>query len=88
MAANISRGGIIAAPVDVPITTQFAGALVGPAILSATLANGVMTILFQGGELETATAVTGPWTGTGNRTGSYTETVGAAASKFYRVHNH
>lgn len=88
VAANTSRGGIVAAPIDIPITTQFAGALVGPAITSTTLANGVMTILFQGGELETAAAVTGPWAGTGNRTGTYTETLGAAASKFYRVHNH
>lgn len=87
VAANASRGGILAAPLDIPVTTQFAGALVGPAITSSTLANGVMTILFQGGELETAPAVTGPWTGTGNRTGTYTETLGAAASKFYRVHN-
>ena len=86
--ANLSRGGIISAPPDIPITPQFNGALVGPAITSATLANGLMTILFQGGELESAPAVTGPWTGTGNRTGSHTEALGTSPSSFYRVHNH
>jgi hypothetical protein len=86
--ANLSRGGIISAPPDIPITPQFAGALIGPAIISATPVNGVMTILFQGGELESAPAVTGPWTGTGNRSGTYTETLGTSPAKFYRVHNH
>jgi hypothetical protein len=86
--ANLSRGGIISSPPDIPITPQFNGALVGPAITSATLANGLMTILFQGGELESAPAVTGPWTGTGNRTGRYTEALGTSPSSFHRVHNH
>jgi len=87
VAANLSRGGIIAAPPDVTLTTQFTGALVGPAITSARLVTGVMTILFQGGELESAPAVDGPWTGTGNTSGTYTETLGAALARFYRVHN-
>ena len=85
--SNLSRGGIISAPPDISITPQFTGALVGPAVLSATLLNGGITILFQGGELESAPAVAGPWTGTGNRTGSYTETLGTSPSRFYRVHN-
>ena len=85
---NLSRGGIIAAPPDIPLATQFTGALVGPAILSATLASNVMTILFQGGELESAPEIAGPWNGTGNRAGSYTETIGTSPSRFYRVHNH
>ena len=88
VAANQARGGIIPSPPDVPITTHFAGALVGPAITSARLVNGVMTILFQGGELESALAATGPWTGSGNRTGTYTETIGGSSAKFYRVDNH
>jgi hypothetical protein len=86
--ANLSRGGIISAPPDIPITPQFDGWLVGPAITSATLVNGVLTILFQGGELESAPAVAGPWTGTGNRTGNYAEALGTSPSRFYRVHNH
>ncbi len=88
LAANLSRGGIVAAPRDVLITPQFAGALVGPAVTKATLANGVMTILFQDGELESAPTLAGPWTGTGNTSGTYAETLGTTTAKFYRVHNH
>ena len=88
VAANLSRGGIIAASADVTPTSQFTGALVGPAITSARLVNGVMTVLFQGGELESAPTVNGPWAGTGNTSGTYTETLGAAPARFYRVQNH
>jgi hypothetical protein len=89
VAANLSRGGIIAAPPDLIITPQFTGALVGPAITSADLsAGGIMTVLFQGGELESAPTVNGPWTGTGNTSGTYTEAVTTSGAKFYRVHNH
>ncbi|MCX6923020.1 MAG: hypothetical protein NT154_07405 [Verrucomicrobia bacterium] len=88
IAANLSRGGIIAAPPDVILTTQFTGALVGPAITSARLVNGVMTVLFQGGELESSPATDGPWTGTANTSGTYTETIGSSSAKFYRVHAH
>ena len=86
--ANASRGGIIASPPDVSISPQFIGALVGPAITSAQAANGVVTVLFQGGELESAPAVNGPWTGTGNTSGTYTETSGTFPAKFFRVHYH
>jgi hypothetical protein len=86
--ANLVRGGIVAAPRDVLITPQFTGALVGPAITKASLSNGVITILFQGGELESAPVLGGPWTGTGNTSGSYTEMPGTNAAKFFRVHNH
>jgi hypothetical protein len=88
VAPNASRGGIVASPPEVIIVPQFVGALVGPAITSATLVNGVITILFQGGELETSPAADGPWTGTGNRSGTYTETLGPSPTKFYRVHYH
>ncbi len=86
--ANASRGGIIASPSDVSISPQFVGALVGPAITSAQAVNGVVIVLFQGGELESAPAVNGPWTGTGNTSGSYTETNGAFPARFFRVHYH
>lgn len=88
VAPNASRGGILAAPSDVTITPQFAAALVGPAILSATLLNGFITVQFQGGELESASSLNGPWTGTGNTSGVFTQAVGTAAATFYRVHNH
>ena len=88
VAANASRGGILAAPSDVTITPRFFPALVGPAITSATLLNGVVTVQFQGGELESAPSVNGPWVGTGNTSGVYTQSVGSATANFYRVHNH
>jgi hypothetical protein len=88
VAANSSRGGILAAPSDVTITPQFTAALVGPAIASATLLNGVITVQFQGGELESAPSVNGPWVGTGNTSGVFTQAVGTAPATFYRVHNH
>jgi hypothetical protein len=87
-AVNQSRGGLIAAPSDITLTPQFSGALVGPAILNTTLVNGTITVLFQSGELETAPTVNGPWTETGNATGSYTERLGTDPVKFYRVHRH
>ena len=88
VSANAVRGGIVAAPRDVGITPQFTGALVGPAVTKTSLTNGVMTILFQGGELETAPTLAGPWTGTGNTSGLYSETPNAAVVKFFRVHYH
>jgi hypothetical protein len=88
IAANASRGGIIASPSDVLISSQFIGALVGPAITSARATNGVVTVQFQGGELESAPAVNGPWSGTGNTSGTYTETNGAFPANFFRVHYH
>jgi hypothetical protein len=88
VAANLSRGGIVLAAPDIIIAPMFTGALVGPAITNATVVGGDITIHFQGGELETATAVDGTWTGTGSTNGLYTEPVGAAQSKFFRVHQH
>ncbi len=88
VAANSSRGGIIGAPSDMAITPRFTTALVGPAILSATLLNGVITVQFQGGELESAPSVNGPWSGTGNASGVFAQAVTAAPAAFYRVHNH
>ena len=88
VAANLSRGGVVSASPNIHITPVFTDALVGPAIISATLVNGAMTVNFKGGELETATSVNGVWTGTGNTNGTYTESVGGLNAKFYRVHRH
>ena len=87
IAPNLRRGSLIAAPPDFVLSPQFMGALVGPAILSTTLTNDIFTIRFQDGELETATAPTGPWAGTGNTSGSYTE-VPTLAARVFRVHHH
>jgi hypothetical protein len=87
VAANASRGGIIASPPELSVTPVFNGALVGPAILSATLLNGIITVRFQGGELESAPGVNGPWSGTGNSSGVYSQSANAVPGRFYRVHN-
>ena len=87
IAPNLRRGGLVASPPDFILTPQFMGALVGPAILSTSLTNGVFTIRFQDGELESALTPTGPWGGTGNTSGSYTE-VPTLAARFFRVHHH
>jgi hypothetical protein len=88
LSANQSRAGIVLAPHDIVITPQFTGALVGPAVIGTTLSNGVINILFQGGELESAPTLSGPWTGTGNTSGTFGEPVGSSPSKYYRVHSH
>jgi hypothetical protein len=62
------------------------GDLVGPAILDFGVTTGVMTIRFQGGELESAPSVTGPWTGTGNTSGLFTQLISAAPQALFRVH--
>ena len=87
IAPNPDRGGVVASPADFIITPQFAGGLVGPAVTNTTIQNGLLTIRFQDGELETAPTPTGPWTGTGNFSGTYTETPGLTP-KYYRVHYH
>jgi hypothetical protein len=85
---NSIRGGIVPSPPEVVITPVFAGALVGPAIKNIFCTSRMVSVLFQDGELETATSLNGPWTGTGNRTGTFTEPLDGSAAKFYRVHNH
>jgi hypothetical protein len=56
-----------------------------PEITSIALAGGSVTILWKNaGTLESAPAVNGPWSSTGDRDGSFTEAV-ASEAKFYRV---
>ncbi len=86
VAGNASRGGVVAAEPDVILAPIFTGAFVQPPeITGLSLTNGLLTVTFAGGELETATAIAGPWTGTGNASGQYTESVGDGIRKFYRV---
>ena len=82
---NLSRGGVVSAFPESVLHPVFSGAFVGPSILSATLQYGFMTVLFSGGELQTASSVAGPWTDTGNFSGSYTESVETNRFRFYRV---
>ena len=85
IAPNVSRGGIVSAIPGSVITTVFAGATVGPAVTSAQVQQGVVTVLFQGGELQVSTSLSGQWTNTGNTSGTYTEPVQPNQVKFYRV---
>lgn len=82
---NAVRGGVVSAFPDIPVQPVFTGGFVGPAILSATLQDGVMTVVFKDGELQSAPSVDGPWTDTGETSGTYVETLGTEAMKFYRV---
>jgi hypothetical protein len=84
--ANVSRGGVVSAFPGSVIQPVFFGAFVGgPSITSATLQNGLMTILFSGGELQTAFSVNGPWNDTGDISGNHIEALGTNQMKFYRV---
>lgn len=86
VSANVSRGGVVDAYLETTIQPVFLGGPIGPSVTSARLENGVMTILFQGGELQTAGTVLGPWADTGNFSGTYSEPVGTNKMQFYRVH--
>lgn len=87
LAANSLRGGIVPASADATIRAVFVGARVeaSPVITDTFLAHGILTVQFRGGELETAPAVTGPWTGTGSSGGQNAESVAIGESRFFRV---
>jgi hypothetical protein len=85
ISANVSRGGVVNAVAGAPLKTVFTGAAVGPAITSATMANGTMNILFQGGQLQTADTIDGPWVTTADFSGNHVEPLGTNRIKFYRV---
>lgn len=86
VAANAIRGGVVSAFPESPIRAAFRGAFVaGPAITSAMVEDGIMVIYFQGGELQTATSLDGPWTDTGQVSGYFLEPLGTNQIKFYRV---
>jgi hypothetical protein len=88
VAANLARGGVVSAIPDVLLAPVFSGAAVAPpfpAITGVTLIDGLLTVYFKDGELLTAPTPTGPWTGTGNTSGVYTNTVQGTLVRFYRV---
>ena len=90
VAANAIRGGVVAASSGITITPVFVGAFVDPSanFIDIQQVGGSIIISFKGGELETAPAVSGPWKGTGNSSGSYTNLASEGPAKFYRVHYH
>jgi hypothetical protein len=87
--ANTNRGGVVSAIPNLKINPVFLGAFVDPSVIITGIqrVGGTVVITFKGGELEVAPAVNGPWTGTGNSSGSYT-TLALAPARFYRVHHH
>jgi len=85
LAPNFTRGGVVGAFSDSPITPVFLGAVVGPTVTSVTVEQGVLTVLFKDGELQSAPSVGGPWTDTGNTSGQYTESLGTQPTRFFRV---
>jgi hypothetical protein len=88
VAANAARGGVVSTNPAVILTPTFAGAVVHPpvpVITGLSLTNGVLSVTFAGGELEKAAAISGQWTGTGNTSGQYTESVAGNTNRFYRV---
>jgi len=85
VAGNVNRGGVVSAFPGTTVQPVFIGGPVGPSITSAALQNGMMTVLFNGGELQTATALDGPWVDTGDLSGSHIELVGTNQMRFYRV---
>jgi hypothetical protein len=89
IAANSARGGIVLSPPDVVTVAQFSGAFVDAdaEVTNAKVVNGVLTLTFKAGVLEWAPSVDGPWTSTGNSSGSYSESIGSSEARFFRVHH-
>lgn len=87
LVANGSRGGVLPVSADLPLTVVFVGAFVEPAlrIWDITLAGDSLRIDFQGGELESAPSIEGPWMRTGNTTGQFSDSTTDAPTRFYRV---
>ena len=84
---NISRGGVVVVNSDANPLPIYYGSAVGPLITSSQVANGLLQLSFHGGEIQTGPSAQGPWSGTGNTSGSYTEAIDQIPSaKFYRVH--
>lgn len=72
-----------------PLSVKAYYALAGgdaPKILNTALSGGNITFTWTGGgELQTATNIIGPWTGTGNTSGSASIPATAAGTVFYRI---
>jgi hypothetical protein len=87
VAANQARSGVVSALAENIITPVFNGAFVDPSVVITGIVqtNGIMKITFKGGELDAASGMGGPWSGTGNRSGTYIEPLSLATPRFFRV---
>lgn len=82
---NNSRGGVTTVNSDVAPLVSYGGSAVGPLITDSRWSGTTIRISFHGGELQTAPTVKGPWTGSGNSSGTYAEDSLGHAAKFFRV---
>lgn len=87
IAANQARGGVVSALSEAALAAVFNSAIVDPSVVISgiSLSEGIVTITFKGGELETAASPLGPWTSSGNSGGTYSEPVGTGGARFFRV---
>lgn len=84
--ANHFRGGIVAADPDGTLYPVFTSAVVQPPeITNVTISNGLLTVTFAGGSLESASSPNGPWVNTANSGGRHTEAVGAGGGRYFRI---
>ena len=89
LAANQSRGGVVAVHPDMTLAPVFVGGFVQPPqITGFSISNDVLRVTFAGGELETSPDPNGPWSGTGNVGGEYFSQVADGINRFYRVRSH
>lgn len=82
---NNSRGGVTTVNSDVAPLVSYVGSAVGPLIIDSRWSGTTIRISFHGGELQTAPTIKGPWTGTGNSSGTYAEDSLGQTAKFFRV---
>ncbi len=82
---NSSRGGVTTVNSDVAPFVSYGGSVVGPLIIDSHWSGTSIRISFHGGELQTSPTAMGPWTGTGNSSGSYAEDSLGKMAKFFRV---
>jgi hypothetical protein len=83
--ANLARGGVVGAFAGNVLVPIFTGAPVGPMIASTSFNNGMVTVIFSGGEVQTASSPDGPWEDTDDSSGSHTEAFTPDEPRFFRV---
>jgi hypothetical protein len=86
--ANSSRGGVVAADPNLMLVPVFSGAFVQPPEITGLFElHEIFVITFEGGELEMANSLEGPWTTTGSTNGVYAEFMTRVSKRFFRVRN-
>ena len=88
--ANGSRGGVVAASAEGSLNPVFSGAHVTPSLLisGVTVTGETLRIEYQGGELEHAASLEGPWLATDSESGVFVDSIRTSPARFYRVRRH